>query len=224
MRFRRLLFAIALVIPLCRFASPVVAQEASGAPRPISLSLQPTSSHLSLHLRGEGGSVQTYDCDGPCVLDVMPGHYQLGVVDGQGEPDWHPVYLSESETIEVHRSHKGLAIAGTVLYATGVALAAVGLGAFMYGAVSNLETMECDTACGGVSARFIKMSLAGAGVGLALAAVGGVIIYSTRGPTMVEKLGVEPRPLASKAGELSFALVPDLHAPRAPIASMSLTF
>ncbi len=212
---------MAIVISLFRFASPVAAQEAPGAPPPIPLSLQPASSHLSLRLRGEGGSSQTYDCDGPCALDVTPGHYQLGVVDGQAEPDWHPVDLTESETIEVHRSHKGLKIAGTAVYATGAALLAVGVGAFIYGAVSNLETMECDTACGGVSTHFLKLSLAGAGVGLVLVAVGGVILYVTHGPAIVEKPGVEPRPNASKAGALSFALVP---APRSPLASMNLTF
>ena len=153
MSCRRVLFAVGLVIPLCRFASSAVAEEISGPP-----------------------------------------------------------------------SHEGLRIAGTALYATGAALVAVGTGAFIYGAVSNLQTMDCDTACGGVSAHFMRLSLAGAGIGLALAAVGGVILYNTRAPALVDKPGGEPRPSTAKAGTLSFALLPELHAPRAPIATMSLTF
>ncbi len=158
------------------------------------------------------------------MLAVTPGHYQLGVVDGRGGADWHPVDLSEAETIEVHRSHKGLTTAGIALFATGAALVAVGTGAFIYGAVSNLETMECDAACGGVSAHFLRVSAAGAGLGLVFAAVGGVLAYASSGPTMIEKPGVEAAAIAPKPGALSVALLPDLHASKAPIASMKLTF
>jgi hypothetical protein len=213
-----------LVVSLCRFASPALAQEGTVAPQALSLSLKPTSSHLSLRLRAEGGSTHEYACDGPCVLDVKPGHYQLGVIDGQGETDWHQVDLSESETIEVHRSSNGLAIAGTALFATGAALAVLGSAAFLYGAVNNLEASGCQTPCGAVSGRFLRLSLAGAGVGVVLAAVGGVIVYNTRGPVVVEKPGASPELTAAKTGSLSFVLVPDLQTPRLPLALMNLTF
>lgn len=224
MCFRYALFTVGLAIPLCRFASPVLAQEQPASPPSISLSLKPTSSHLSLRLRADGGSAQTYACDGPCVLAVPPGRYQLGVVDGQRATDWHEVDLSQSETIEVHRSHQGLVITGAALCAAGGALVAVGASAFIYGAVSNLETMECDTACGGVSTHFLKVSLAGAGAGVALAAIGMVVLYNAAGPTLTEKPDAPHTPTASRVGALSFSLVPDLRAPRVPIALMNLTF
>jgi hypothetical protein len=224
MSLRCVLFTLGVVIPLSGLASPVVAQDKAGGPPAISLSLKPTSSHLGLRLRAADGSKQAYACEGPCVLEVRPGLYQLTVVDGQRETDWHEVNLSQSETIEVHRAHRGLAIAGTALVATGAALAATSFGAFLYGAVSNLETMDCDTACGGVSAHFIRVSLAGAGLGVVLAAVGAVILYTTQGPTMLEKPGVQPESTASRARSLSFTLVPDFHAPRAPLALMNLSF
>jgi hypothetical protein len=216
-------FVLGLVVAICRFSSPVLAQEPAATPRPVSLALKPVSAHLSLLLRGEGDSARTYTCEGPCVLDVTPGHYQLGVVDGQGKADWHAVDLSESETIEVHRPHRGLVITGVSLVATGAALAVAGTSAFIYGAVSNLETMECDSACGGVSTHFLKVSLAGAGIGLALAAVGGVLAYAASGPAVVEK-PAEPAAIADRPRALSFVVMPDLHAPRTPIAAMSLTF
>jgi hypothetical protein len=159
------------------------------------------------------------------VLDVAPGHYQLGVVDGQGKTDWHLVDVTQPETIEVHSSHKALQITGMALFGTGAALAVVGTSAFIYGAVSNLETMECDTAsCGGVSPHFIRVSLASAGIGLVFAAVGGLLAYGTSGPTMIEKPGVETAAVATKRRAVSFGLAPDLHAPRTPLASMNLTF
>ena len=213
---------------LCRWVSPAVAQEMPAAPQAVSLSLKPTSSHLSLRLRAEGGAYQDYACPGPCVLDGRPGRYQLGVVDARGVTGWHPGDRAGSETIEISRSHRGWQNGGTALLVTGVGLAVVGGAAFIYGAVNNLEASGCDTSCGAVSGRFLRLSLAGAGVGLVLAAVGGAIVYDTRGPTMVERPGVEPEPTVSNprssSGRLSCALLPDLHAPRLPVASMNLTF
>jgi len=181
------LSVVGAVIAIGQFSSPVMAQDAPAENPVISLSLEPTSPHLTLRLRAAGAGAHAYACGGPCVLDVVPGRYELGVMEGQGAADWHSVDLSSSETIEVHPSHNRLLISGVALLATGAALVGVGTGALIYGAVSNLETMECDTACGGVSTHFLRVSLTGVGLGLVLAAVGGVLAYSASGPTIVEK-------------------------------------
>lgn len=162
MGFRRAFIITGLVVSLCQLSAPAMAQEASGTPATAS---SPASSRLVLSLRG----------------DVTPGRYQLAAVDGQAPPAWHPAAVSGSETVETHPSHRGRAITGAALLATGVALVVVGTSAFVYGAVSNLETMECDTACGGVSSNFLRMSAAGAGLGLVFAVVGGVLAYSASG-------------------------------------------
>jgi hypothetical protein len=190
----------------------------------VSISLAPLARGLSVHLRRPGGQTPDSACDGPCVVHVAKGRYELGVVDDRGHITLQSLDLSRSETIEVQPTHHRLAVAGAAMLATGAVVVGVGAGVFVYGAVNNLSASGCETPCGAVSGRVLRGSLIGIGAGLALAAIGGVLVFSSDRPNVVERAQVASiRSRARATGRFAIALLPGFGAPT-PVALAGLTF
>ena len=155
--------------------------------RPCRSRFEPIASGLSLRLHRQDGAAPDDACAGPCVVQVVPGRYDLAATDARGQTTRQSLELLHPETIEIRPTHRGRATTGAGLLATGAVLAAGSAGLFVYGAVNNLEASGCDGPCGAVSGHFLRESLVGLGVGLALAAVGGVLVFGSDQPSVIER-------------------------------------
>jgi hypothetical protein len=168
----------------------------------VSIALEPVAPGLSVGLHRPDGAGPDYACGSGCILQVVPGRYELRVVDANGHTDSHSLELTRAETIEVRSSHRALAVAGAATAVTGGVLAGVGAVVFAYGAVNNLAASGCEMPCGAVSGRVLRASLAGIGGGLALAAAGAVMLVAGARPHVVRHLTV------ASIGRLSMGLLP----------------
>jgi hypothetical protein len=166
----------------------------------------------SLRLRGQGEGAREYVCVTSCALQLPRGHYDIQIADARGPYATRGIDLFTDETIDVRPPNRGLAAAGVVVVVMGGATVGISAGIFMYGAVTNLETLGCDTSCsGGVSLRTMRLSLLGLGGGLALAGIGAIMVASS-GSSFIEQ------------HQLALALLPNTNGGRSPVALLGFRF
>jgi hypothetical protein len=191
---RRAGFLTASVLLCLSFAGLPEAHAQSEAPKPpryvLPITLAGSRPGLRLTIRSSADPRDAWHCDDACHLALIPGLYQVGVVE-DGERSSRRIRIHQAERLTLTPPSREARDIGAGLAIGGAVLGGLGGAAFLYGIWLAIPCGYAGGPADGCPERpraFVYGGLAGVAAGVAVSIPGIVLMFENRGP----RVEVEP--------------------------------